>query len=319
MMRRRVAGLAAVAALNGPAAWCAETSKAVPPQWKPSLLADEAPAQKPWEDGATLAYKSVDGKATTVADAVLKFERLSDTPTSTGFSRISWGPGVYVHRNTDVAKPNNDRGLMLSVAGLWFDNSAADGARTSWSWSVDAKGGKKLTSEEVNGEKAYYDKDSRRLTGGGQYVYVPSVGTLDPNNVTQRTYVFFTASAKAYLDRVSGGVTNVSGRLTGVEVMGRFDIAPLGLDPASTKIAGTGLGFVPSFAAWVQRQQDISNSGARSKENRNLRGIKAQMSFAQLDGSGVVPALSIERTKGADLLVGREDSGVTKISLSIKY
>ncbi|WP_428503058.1 hypothetical protein [Roseateles sp.] len=317
MMRRSYVVVAAVL-LQSTGAWCAETAKEKP-EWKPSLLADEAPAQKPWEDGATFAYKSVDGKASAIADAVFKLERIEDRKVTGGFSRVSWGPGVYVHRNSDAAKPNNDRGLMLSVAGLWFDDGPADGARKSWSWSVEAKGGRKLTTEDVAGKKAYYDKDSRRVTAGGQFVYAPSAGQLDPSNLKQQAFMFFTASAKLYLDRVSGGVTSASGRITGVEAMARFDIAPLGLDPSVTKVNKTGLGFVPSFAVWGQRQQDFSASGARARENRNLWGAKAQMTFSQLDGSGVVPALSLERTKGADLLTGREDSDVTKLSLTIKY
>lgn len=286
------------------------------PEWKPTLLAAESPANKPWEDGATLALSSVDGRSVAVADAVLKLERISDTLTSNGFARQTWGPGLYLSRNSDPAKRTNDRGVKFSYGGLWVDNSPADGARKSWGWAIDARAGKKLSSETVAGQKAWFDRDSARLTGGGQFVYVPDVGLLDPANVKPRLYHFYSASARLYVDKASGG-SAVSGRLSGVEVSLRADIAPLGLAPVP--LLGSGLAVVPTAGVWAQYQSDFSASGGRKKEERPLYGIKVGFLFSQLDSDGLVPGLSLERTIGSDVLTARAKSGVTKLVLSLKY
>lgn len=286
------------------------------PEWKPTLVAAESPASKPWEDGATVAISSVDGQSVAVADAVLKLDRVSDTVTASGFARQTWGPGIYLSRNSDPAKRTNDRGFKFSYGGLWIDNRRADGARMSWGWAIDARVGKKLNSETVAGQKVWFDRDSARLTGGGQLVYVPSLGLLDPANVKQRAYHFYSASARVYADKASGG-SAVSGRLSGVEVNFRADVAPLGLAPAP--ILGSGLAAVPTAGVWAQYQSDFSASGGRIKEERPLFGVKLGIAFSQLDSEGLVPGLSLERTIGSDLLTARAKSGVTKLVLSLKY
>ena len=294
----------------------AATSPKNAPEWKPTLVAAESPALKPWEDGATLALSSVDGQSVAVADAVFKLERISDTITANGFARQTWGPGVYLSRNSDPAKRTNDRGFKFSYGGLWIDNGLADGARKSWGWAVDARAGKKLSSETVAGQKVWFDRDSARLTAGGQFVYVPSLGLLDPANPKPRLYHFYSASTRLYVDKASGG-SAVSGRVSGVEVNLRADAAPLGLAPVP--IAGSGLAAVPTVGVWAQYQSDLSASGGRIKEERPLFGIKLGLAFSQLDSEGLVPGLSLERTIGSDVLTARAKSGVTKLVLSLKY
>ncbi|MFC3685987.1 hypothetical protein [Hydrogenophaga luteola] len=284
-------------------------------QWTPSLKAADSPAAKPWEDGATLAVSSVDGQTVAVADAVFKLERVTDTMSANGFVRQTWGPGLYLSRNSDPAKRTNDRGVKFSYGGLWVDNGPASGARTSWGWAVDLKAGKKLSSETVAGQKVWFDRDSTRLTGGGQFVYAPSLGRLDPNNLNRLNH-FYTASTRLYVDRASGG-SAVSGRVSGVEVGLRADVAPFGLEPLA--LLGSNLAVVPTAGVWAQYQNDLSASGGRAKDERQLFGVKLGFSFSRPDSEGVVPGISLERTVGSDLLTGRSPSGVTKLVLSLKY
>jgi hypothetical protein len=312
---KRAASLVCALFALAPMLAAAEPRERKSPEWTPSLSADEPPAIKPWEDGASIAWSSTNGTSTVVADAVLKLERIADRSTPTGFVRETWGPGVYLHRNTDPAKQANDRGFKFSYGGLWFDNGRASGARKSWGWAVDAKAGKKLTSETVANQKVWFDKNSARATAGGQYVYVPSLGELDPNNVVPKAYKFLTGTARLYADRVSGG-SGISGNVAGLEVGVRVDVAPWGLHPVSLT---TALGVVPTLGLWAQYQSDFRSSGGRVKEERPLFGVKLQLLFSQLDSEGFVPGLSLERTIGGDVLTGREKSGVTKLVLSLKY
>jgi hypothetical protein len=308
--------LAAVLVATVSSAVFAAPSPKDAPEWKPTLVAAESPALKPWEDGATLALSSVDGQSVAVADAVFKLERVSDTITANGFARQTWGPGVYLSRNSDPAKRTNDRGVKFSYGGLWVDNGSADGVGKRWGWAIDVRAGKKLSSETVAGQKVWFDRDSARLTGGGQFVYVPDVGLLDPANLRPRLYHFYSSSARLYVDKASGGGA-VSGRISGVEVNLRADAAPLGLAPVP--ILGSGLAAVPTVGVWAQYQSDFSASGGRFKEERPLFGIKLGLAFSQLDSEGLVPGLSLERTVGSDVLTARAKSGVTKLVLSLKY
>lgn len=288
--------------------------------WTTSLVGEEAPALKPWEDGASISFKSVDGKTTAIADGVLKIEYLRYAEGLNGFSRTSISPGLYLHRNTDSSKPSHDRGVSLSVGGLWVDKGPASGASTSWGWLLDARAGKKLVTDDTAGVLTQYDKNSARVVAGGQYVYVGAISKgLDPKNPDMPVFRWFvTGSAKVYADRVSGG-PGPSGTVGGTEFGIRADIAPFGINPAAVKVFSKSLGVVPTLGVFIQRQNDFSSSGSRSEGARTLSGVKVQLAFAQLDGSGPVPGLALERSTGAELLTGRPRSGVTKLSLTLKY
>jgi hypothetical protein len=285
--------------------------------WTPSLRADEAPASKPWEEGASVAVSTVNGNTTVLADALLSLERVTLSANDRGFSRTYFGPGLYLHRNSDSTKPTNDRGLSFRGGGFVVDAGSAGGARTSWGWNVEARLGQKLITENTNGFVTQFDKNSSRFTLGGEYVYSPGLSGA-PTPGVARPFWVITGTGRAYVDRLSNG-NGPQGQVFGTELGARVDFAPWGINPANVKIADTGLGLVPTIGLFARFQNDLGTSGNRIRDHRALYGIKLNLGFTQLDSKGPVPGLSLERSTGSDILTGRPKSSVTKLLLTLKY
>jgi hypothetical protein len=285
--------------------------------WTPSLRADDSPASKPWDEGASLAVNTVNGNTSVIADAVLSLEKINHVANDQGFSRTYFGPGLYLHRNSDSAKPTNDRGVSFKGGGFFVNAGSAGGPRTSWGWNAEARFGQKQITENANGLTTQFDKNNSRFTLGGEYVYAPAVSGV-PTPGVAKAFWFVTGAARVYVDRLTGG-SGPQGQLSGTELSARVDVAPWGINPENLKVGGTGLGVVPSIGIFARFQNDLGATGDRVRDHRSLYGIKLNLGFSQLDSNGPVPGLSLERSVGSDILTGRPESGITKLLLTLKY
>jgi hypothetical protein len=284
-----------------------------------SLRAADEPssANKPWEQGASVSYKDVNGKSTTQGDAVLKatFSRLKPLGSEPEDGSISWtiAPGIYLHRlNGD--KPQDDRGASIELSGHYIPpRPRLTSPIMDYDFGLSLSDGKKLTAEAGPLAGSYVDVDSDRQVAYGSVYWKPRWGDI-------ATY-FFKLAGKAYSDNVRDAQdSTLNGRVSGLMAVGQFSVAPLGNDPTLPANNFAGLGLAPIVSVAAQTEHDTSASGGRTKGNHRLYTAKISFPFTNNDKKGgFVPSVDVSRSIGADLLQSRDYQGQTGIVLSIKY
>jgi len=291
-------------------------------QWK--LAGDQQPNDPPlWQKPATISHTQEDGKLTGNIDADLRYAYKPGPETSvSGLSSTSYAAGVYVHRTNAEKTPKNDRGGSVKIGKLYrfgqVDPTQNDAASTVKridfvELSLSIKAGKTLVSDkDAAGAARTWDKKTLRVVAQGDYYLIPKTADrpLAPD-------IQLNVAGGAYEDRLAGTGAQ-SGNLSGAFARARIDWAFRGLNPSDTKVS-EGLGFVPVLYVSTQVQRDFADSGDRLKARRSLHAIGLSLNFAKLGHSGLVPSLVLERSVGADLLVGRAGSGKTLLALGVAF
>jgi len=232
----------------------------------------------------------------------------------------AYGIGVYLHRDNTADAHKNDRGVKASYSGLVVPNMAADGGVGSLAYSLKASTGKGLVEvEPVPGSKTVVDKTKNRVIAmlGGFYQPAQPRGATPKAGVIPGIF-FIDASSSLYLDESRGKSVAGTGRLTGVAAKVGFNYAPFGLEPMEPS---KGLAVVPTFRLAAQRQHDLSASGSRIKANRNLYTADFALLFAKPSDADkqLVPTLTLSRSVGADVLVGRKQSAKTELTFGVSF
>jgi hypothetical protein len=291
-------------------------------QWK--LAGDQQPNDPPlWQKPATISHTKVDGKSTGNVDADLRYAfKSGPQPSVIGLSSTSYAAGVYVHRTNAEKAPKNDRGGSLKIGKVYrfgqVDPTQNDSASTVKridfiELSLSIKAGKTFVSDkDAAGAARTWDKKTLRVVAQGDYYLIPK--TADKPLASD---IQFNIAGGAYEDLLSGTGAQ-SGNLSGAFARARIDWAFRGLNPGDTKVS-EGLGFAPVLYVSTQVQRDFADSGDRQKEQRILHAIGLSLNFAKLGDSGLVPSLVLERSVGADLLVGRAKSGKTLLALGVAF
>jgi hypothetical protein len=286
-----------------------------------TLAADEAPADPPWQNPASVAYtRNGDGTAVSTANAVLKYSYIMAMPASGGAMQDRFGLSTFIHRDTTAASPTNDRGIALSFSRAYVpDTRNSEGV---FSLGVNAKVsfGKALQEDkDASGKTIYPDRNKdRQILVGTTYYKFPLAG--DPISNPRPFISFLTGTVGFYSDHSSGGNGKRTGRVTGSSVASSWNAAPFGIDPEANKIGG--FGFVPTIQLAAQLQQDSRASQTRVKDNYKLYSATLALQFAKLDKSnvnGLVPSLNLTRSVGADLLIGRPYQTKTELSLGLSF
>ena len=291
-------------------------------QWK--LAGDQQPSDPPlWQKPATISHTKEDGKSTGNIDADLRYAyRPGPKPWALGWSSASYAAGLYVHRTDNEKTPKNDRGGSLRIGHSYRfgqvdptqDDAASTVKRIDFvELSLGIKAGKTLVSDkDAAGAARTWDKKTLRVVAQGDYYLIPK--TTDRPHAPD---IQFNVAGGAYEDRLSGTGAQ-SGNLSGAFARARIDWAFRGLNPSDTKVS-EGLGFAPVLYVSTQVQKDFAGSGDRQTERRTLHAIGLSLNFAKLGDSGLVPSLVLERSVGADLLVGRAKSGKTMLALGVAF
>jgi len=287
--------------------------------------ADEpAPSARPWDKGASFSYQNTDGQASWLTDAVLKAayswdQKFTAKPGQPEFQAgsIRWNvnAGPYLHKLTASQKPQNDRGVSLSLGGHLVPGGSATGAVTDLDFGITVTNGRKLTQGSGTLSSSYFDVGSER-----QMLSVATYYQPEDSGHSDLVY-FFQLGAKGYSDNAYGSQNpQVNGRVNGAMGQVQFSLAPLGLDPKKHQLGA--LGFAPMISLNAQTQHDTSATGGRNAGNHRLYSATFSFPFVNNNDqeySGPVPSVDIKRSTGADLLEGRENKGVTSITLSVKY
>lgn len=289
-----------------------------------TLAADDAPADPPWKNPATLSYVgNGDGTSSATIDAVLRYKGSEVTTTSSMATQSRLSAGVYIHRDTDSSAPKNDRGVQVSYGQFIVrDDDNVSGVR-SLNWLAKLSAGTSLQAyKDTNGVVVYSDKTKDRQQMQLSGYYQPSLAGVPPrpgSNDRPPVIMFFDGFIGAYSDSNTGGNGKGTGRLTGAMMGFSANIAPLGLDPAFNQL-GT-LGFVPTIRFAAQVQRDAAATDDRPQDTYKLYTLALSMAFAKLNSGGgsMVPSLNFSRTVGADLLAGRPDTTKTEISLGLTF
>ena len=295
-----------------------------------SLRSGEEPplSARPWDRGAAIAYRNVNGRSTTQVDAVLQAEwllaptRLGPTPES-GAYQWTLSPGAYLHRNNASADRQDDRGVSFTAAvHIAPPRASGAGAVFNIDSGLSVSRGRTLMPAEAAGARDYFDVDSQRGLLFGSFYLQPGKGEFRPesNGQVRPSPVFYVrASANLYVDRASGSEDALAnGSLRGATFGAQLSIAPFGLDPALNPV-GT-LGFAPVITFAAQAQRDATASGQRQKDSRKLYSATLSIPFANNAGrEGPVPSLDLQRSVGADLLQGRPYKRETRLTFSLKF
>lgn len=268
-------------------------------------------AKKQWEQGAGIAFNSVDGKETWQTDAVLKIIasslKQSDLIEVPSIKRNLSG-GVFLHKMSGGDTPSNDRGVSLGADWHVIPGGSAAGGVVSYDIGVNGSMGKTLKFVTDASGQSKFDVDTKRLTAIGSMYYQP-----------QDSSMYFRFAGGAYMDHASASPKKgVNGRESGLLASVQFSVYPFGMSAAENKLGPWVV--APLFTLKAQRQRDLSASGEREKAGYTL--YSAVMSFpftiAGVD-PGYVPSFDIKRSVGADLLTGRTRSGQTSVLFTLKY
>ena len=292
-----------------------------------SLRAEDAPIERPWERGATIAYSSVNGKSAAIIDA--EFNIAYNNPVSKVDGVLKKGVvtstpaiGAYWHRNTGSSAPRDDRGISFLYLGSYFPDSAS-GAVQAFGWSAQAKFGSSLAAVEDTNDQTTNVRSNRQIVRGTYYLQpmikgIPIAGRPAP-------ITFFGTDLGLYSDHIGGGNSGaLSGRISGVLGKVSASYAPFGLVAQESSVGGGILGFVPILVVSAQVQRDFNASGERLRETRKLYDISLNLSFGPRSLSGIsqvlVPSLTISRTIGSDALIGQyRRQAMTNIALSFLF
>lgn len=289
------------------------------------LAGDDPPTDPLWKKPATVSYtRNGDGTSTSAIDGVLRYKGVLDAaPTWNGARQTNYNAGVYVHRNSSSSAPKNDRGVSLVLGEAYVPDLPNDKGVLSFNLQGKLTYGKSLQeSKDAAGNKVYNDKTKDRtiVKLGGYYQPAKSGVTPRPGTDDRPTFdMYFDGALGLYSDNSRGGDGKGNGRVTGTLVSLSANFAPFGLDPAFNKF-GT-IGFVPTFQFSAQRQKDTSAGRERITESRTLYSAGVTFSFAKLDEptQTIVPSLSLTRSVGADLLVGRADTAKTELTFGLSF
>jgi hypothetical protein len=288
------------------------------------LAADDAPADPPWNNPATLSYvRNGDGTTNATIDAVFRYKNSDVTSTSSAATKSNYSAGVYVHRDNDSSAPKNDRGVQVSYGQFIVRDADNSKGVSSLNWLAKLALGNSLQAyKDTNNIVVYSDRTKDRQLVQLAGYYQPALSGVPPrpgSDDRPPLVMFFDGNIGAYSDHSSGGSGKGTGRLTGAMMGLSANIAPLGLDPAFNKLAN--LGFVPTLRVAAQVQRDASACGDRLKGTYKLYTASLSFAFAKLNsgGGGMVPSFNLSRTVGADLLMGRAETSRTEISLGLAF
>jgi hypothetical protein len=289
-----------------------------------TLAKDDPPVEQPWKKPATVAYtKNGDGTSNATIDAVLRYApTFHDVATENGAFHTDYNAGVYVHRDTSALTPKNDRGFQMTLGERWVVDTPNDGPNLVLSLNGTVKYGKSLQSVvDASGARALLDKTKEReLIKLNAYSHLPKGGLpqKEGSPIAWDPDIFFEGAVGVYSDRSSGNSSG-NGRLTGTLAILTASVAPFGLTPRSTGLAG--LTFTPTLQLAAQTEQDRRETGDRAKDRYTLYSVTLTLAFAKLEAgsSAVVPSLNISRSTGADLLTGRPKTNKTEIALGIAF
>jgi hypothetical protein len=292
-------------------------------QWSLRAGTQPEPSNRPWEQGATISYLDVDGKSATLIDADLKagYEwlfRRDETDASRGSTKVNLKPGIYIHKNTDDAGLQNDRGASLTATAHILPPSSGAGSVIHYDLSAMLKDGKSLKKGTGTELGKLFDVDAKRAVLRGSAYIQPGEGEFNPKAPAAMP-IFAKIGMSWYSDELSGAQSQaVNGRVAGACGYLQLSIAPLGLDPAKNVFGA--LGFAPIFTLSTQGQHDTTATRGRVKENRRLYSALLSIPFTSIgEYKGLVPSLDIQRSVGSDVLIGREYRRETKISLSLMF
>jgi len=282
-----------------------------------SLVAADAPADKPWEDPATVSYvRNGDGTSNTTIDAVVKYTNHSEAG---DLQVIKKTPVLeaYIHKDTTSKSPSNDRGGSIGYEILIAPNLDPSGPVYNYGINAKASFGKSLQGiQNSDGTTEYADKNKDRETLIASGYYQPTKsGIPHPRAFT----LFFEGTTGLYSDHNSGGTDKGSGRLSGCMASIGANLAPFGLESSENKIGNIGVVPLLKFSAQIER--DFSSSGSRQSDTYKLYTAALSLAFAKVDraGTGAIPSLSLTRTIGDDLLVGRPYQTKTELSLGLTF
>ena len=285
--------------------------------WSFTLRADAEPQTMSWDEGASFSWEEVDGNSTAFADMQLEWSRAFFAATDQSARRTDLGLGAYWHRSTDETFPVNDRGVSGGLGWLIPLVGSGAGPVRSLTFFVEGRAGLKLVPATAPGSAAYADDPAQRMIAGGKYSHVFAVQG-SPTESRPRPRWNLAAHGRVYWDRV-GGDGAIQRSVSGVEVGGRLDIAPIGIDPERVRVGKGSLGFVPALAVFATYQNDMGASSNWSEDDRSLIGASLRLSFRRLMSEGFIPAIVAEYSDGADLLIGRADTQVTRVAFALKY
>jgi hypothetical protein len=275
---------------------------------------DEPNAEKKqWEQGAGVAFNSIDGKETWQTDAVFKVIRshlheLSGPPGSAPSIKRNLSVGAYLHKLTGSDVPVNDRGASVGAGWHIVPGGSAAGAVSSYDISFNGSIGKTLKPVKDASGTSEFDVDSKRATAIASVYYQP-----------QESAYYFKFAGGLYLDHVSSSPKKgLNGRESGVLASLQFSAYPFGMTASSNQLGGWIV--APLLTLKAQRQRDFSASGERTKQGYTLYSAILSFPFSLPSASpGYLPSIDIKRSVGADLLQGRARSGQTSVVLTLKY
>lgn len=276
--------------------------------------ADEPTAdKKQWDQGAALAYNSINGKETWQTDAVLKLVRTelnksSAEPEKVTPIKTTLNVGAYLHKLTGSDNPANDRGFTLGISQHRIPSGSANGAVVDYDFGLNGSIGKTLKKGAAGDPLPWYDVNKRRLTATAAMYFQP----------TESSY-FFKLIGGLYADQTSNSSSAaLNGRESGILASIQYSVYPFGMTPADNK-SGPWI-VAPLFTLKAQRQRDISATGGRELAGYNLYSAVLSFPFS-LAGTdpGFIPSIDIKRSFGADLLQGRARSGQTSVQLAFKF
>jgi hypothetical protein len=286
-------------------------------RWSFSMRADQEPQTTPWDEGASLAWQEVNGNRIALADMMLEWSHFRLNPVvdaagrTKGATRRDLGFGAYWHRNTDETNPVNDRGVSGTFVWSPVGVGEASGAVRRMSLFVDARAGWKLLLDPSGVPGQTMDDHAHRVMAGGKYSHVFAVSG-EARDSTARSFLNFSAQARGYWDRVGGQAIVRS--VGGIELGGRLEWAPFGIDPSTRK-----LGLIPVLTGSVTYQKDLAVSQNWDEADRRLLGIGLRLPFRSLGVPGFSPSIVAEYSDGADILTGRPQCWVQKVAFAVRY
>ncbi|MFO1344147.1 MAG: hypothetical protein U1F05_13645 [Burkholderiales bacterium] len=284
-----------------------------------NLAAEEAPAELPWDQPATISYtRNGDGTSSAKIDAVLTYKTSQPERAlpARGAYKSKYSAGLFLHRDTTASAPTNDRGGYFRFGGTYvpdFDNSQGV---VTFDWAGKMSIGTTLVDAGSAGDPKYVDRTKdRQVVFGSVYYQPPLPGT--PTTNPRPMVMYFVTKAGMYSDHSSGGTTQ--GRVTGHLAEVTASVAPLGLDPEQNKLGR--FGFVPTITLAAQVQKDRTATGVRSANTYKLYSASLGISFSKLEkeSGGLVPSINLTRSVGADLLTGRARQSKTELTLGFTF
>jgi hypothetical protein len=280
--------------------------------------ADEpTPDKKQWDQGAALAYQSTNGEATWQSDAAVKAGYIwlrpgtpepGQKPFEAGSTAFELKAGPYWHKFTGGKIPVSDRGIAVGLSAHVIPGGPADTPVIDFDYGINFAAGKTLKEGSGDLKGQYFSVDSKRVVASAAVYYQPQGG------------FYFRLSGGPYTDEVSNSPTaKLNGRESGLQASAQLSIYPMGMVSKKNTIGDLGVAPILTFKA--QKQFDNSATDNRIKSDYTLYSATLSFPFTlnDSDQSGFVPSIDIKRSIGADVLTGRQRSGVTSVSFSVKY